>query len=73
VPRKRKKIPLSGNPDELLLAEDLEALYKYPTSTQKCDRCLGKGPIYFRIGRKILYKKSDVEAWLNKHRVDRGA
>lgn len=34
-----------------------------------CERARwnGTGPAFRRIGRSILYRKSDVEAWINGH------
>lgn len=29
---------------------------------------IGVGPDYFRIGKKIFYRRSDVEAWMEAHR-----
>ena len=29
-----------------------------------------KGPAYFRIGRKIIYRGSDLNDWLAANRVD---
>jgi predicted site-specific integrase-resolvase len=33
-------------------------------------RYRGKGPVYYRVGGKIRYKRSDVLAWLESCRVD---
>ncbi len=30
----------------------------------------GKGPVYYRLGRKIIYRGSDLNAWADKNRVD---
>jgi hypothetical protein len=32
-------------------------------------RCIGGGPAYFKLGRKVLYRRSDLAAWLNARRV----
>lgn len=32
-------------------------------------RSLGVGPAYIRVGGKIFYQKRDLDAWLEKHRV----
>jgi hypothetical protein len=32
-------------------------------------RCRGDGPAYLRVGNRILYRESDVSAWLDGHRV----
>lgn len=28
------------------------------------------GPAYYRLGRKIVYRGSDLNAWANRHRVE---
>ena len=32
-------------------------------------RCVGGGPAYLKLGRKVLYRRSDLAAWLNARRV----
>jgi hypothetical protein len=32
-------------------------------------RCFGGGPKYFKLGRKILYRRGDLADWLNARRV----
>ncbi len=29
------------------------------------------GPSYYRLGRRVLYCRADLERWLEAHRVDR--
>lgn len=31
----------------------------------------GGGPVYIKVGRKIFYRRSDIEAWLNANRYER--
>jgi excisionase family DNA binding protein len=31
-------------------------------------RRTGEGPAHVRVGRRVLYRRSDVEAWLNANR-----
>lgn len=33
-------------------------------------RCIGKGPDYSKIGRAIRYKKKDVLAFMDAHRIE---
>ena len=41
------------------------------------DRCEGAtggrtpGPTFYRVGRRIFYKQSDLDVWLELHRVER--
>lgn len=32
-------------------------------------RCKGGGPTYFKLGRAVRYRRSDLDAWLNSRRV----
>jgi hypothetical protein len=31
-------------------------------------RCSGDGPPYIKIGRKVLYRRSEFRQWLERHR-----
>ena len=33
-------------------------------------RCHRRGPAYIKLGRRIVYKLSDLQEYLAKHRVD---
>jgi hypothetical protein len=32
-------------------------------------RCTGQGPRFVRVGRRIFYRRSDIEAWLTSRTV----
>jgi hypothetical protein len=32
-------------------------------------RCIGGGPEYLKLGRKVAYRRSDLTKWLNARRV----
>jgi predicted DNA-binding transcriptional regulator AlpA len=32
-------------------------------------RALGAGPPYFKIGRRVVYRLADLDAWMAKHRI----
>jgi hypothetical protein len=32
-------------------------------------RCVGGGPKFFKLGRKVLYRRGDLADWLNARRV----
>ena len=32
----------------------------------------GVGPAFYRLGRKIIYRGEDLNAWANAHRVEPG-
>ncbi len=32
-------------------------------------RCIGGGPQYLKLGRKVVYRRSDLASWLDARRV----
>lgn len=36
-------------------------------------RFKGVGPAYVKLGRRVLYKGSDVNRWLDEHRIEPAA
>lgn len=52
---------LLGDP-ELDLLGDREKLAQW--------RYKGIGPAYYKLGRKIVYRGSDLNAWANQRRVE---
>ena len=32
-------------------------------------RCVGGGPLFIKLGRRVVYRRSDVIHWLNARRV----
>jgi hypothetical protein len=59
--------------DEYLLAEELEELCRAAHGTARYWRRIGYGPPYFKLGRRFLYRRSDVEAWLDELQAREGA
>jgi predicted DNA-binding transcriptional regulator AlpA len=51
-------------PSEYLFAEDMESEYKLPASTWRYFYGAGKGPKASKLGRRLVWKRSDVEAWI---------
>lgn len=52
------------------LAEREAAQYiGYRPSALRAWRILGRGPAYIRAGRSIRYLTSDLDAWMDAHRV----
>ena len=50
---------------ELLLIEEVAELTRLPLSTLRFYRHVGKGgPKSFKLGNRVAYKRSDVEAWI---------
>jgi hypothetical protein len=51
-------------PSEYLFAEDMERDYKLPESTWRYFHSVGKGPKASKLGRRLVWKRSEVEAWV---------
>jgi len=49
---------------ELITPAELAAQIHTPYKTLEYWRSRGKGPRYARIGKRVLYRRSDVEEWL---------
>ena len=52
----------------LLKTRDLEAL-GIPASTASKLGMTGDGPAYIKRGRAVYYRREDIDAWLDAHRV----
>ena len=50
---------------ELLTITGVAELLRTPVATLRYWRHLGIGPASFRIGRRVMYRRSDVEEWIN--------
>lgn len=49
--------------DELLTTEEVAAYFRTVPATCRYWRSIGKGPRSFKVGKRVLYRRSDVEAW----------
>jgi len=56
------------NPTEFLDTRALAAQTGIAASTLAKLRLTGTGPVYRSIGRRVIYRWSDVEAWLDTHK-----
>jgi hypothetical protein len=54
--------------DEMLNTKATAQLTGLALATLAKLRCLGGGPKFFALGRKILYRRSDLIEWLNARR-----
>ena len=52
--------------DRLLTADDLANFLGVPIKTLYAWRYHGEGPVGFRVGRYIRYRRTDVEAWIER-------
>jgi excisionase family DNA binding protein len=55
-------------PDLLTITEAAELL-RAPVATLRYWRHLGTGPSGFRLGRRVLYRRGDIAAWLEDQRA----
>lgn len=49
--------------DRLLTTEEVADLFRTVPATVRYWRHVGKGPRSFKVGRRVLYRQSDVQAW----------
>lgn len=58
-------------PDSLLTPKELELdpEIRIPQKTSANWRSRGVGPAFIQLGRRVLYRRSDVFSWLNARRV----
>jgi len=54
------------------LTEEETAVYagKVPKATLKQWRWLGQGPPYSKVGRRVVYRRSDVDRWIESTRIE---
>ena len=56
--------------DEYMTETEVASDTRLPVNTLRYYRYTGKGgPKHFKLGRRVLYAKSDVEAWVNEARA----
>lgn len=56
--------------DEFLVTEDIATLMHTSPSTVRYWEMTGRGPKSFKIGRRRLYARADVEAWIQAARSE---
>ncbi|MEV5832820.1 helix-turn-helix domain-containing protein [Nocardia sp. NPDC052112] len=52
--------------DDWLTTAELAQEYKFTIGTLRYWRHIGYGPACFALGRKIFYRRTDVEAWITE-------
>jgi predicted DNA-binding transcriptional regulator AlpA len=50
--------------DDLLTTAEVVAITRAPASTVRYWRHVGTGPRSFRLGRRVVYRRRDVLAWI---------
>ena len=54
----------AGNDDEFLLLEEVAQLTRQTMSTLRWLRHQGRGPTAVKLGRRLVYRRSAVLAWI---------
>jgi DNA-binding transcriptional MerR regulator len=49
---------------ELLTLEEAAALMRQPAATLRYWRHIGTGPASAKLGRRVVYRRRDVEVWV---------
>ena len=52
------------NPEDLLTTAEVAAITRTPASTLRYWRHLGSGPRGFRMGRRVMFRREDLDQWL---------
>lgn len=55
---------MAEDAQEYLTTADVASITRSPEATVRYWRHIGYGPKGFRVGRRVLYRRADVEAWL---------
>ncbi len=60
--------PKPKSPGDILTPLEVEADYRIPVSTQyvwRCNNRYGWRDLGIKLGRKLAYRREDIENWLN--------
>lgn len=49
--------------DRLMTTDEVAEHFRTVAATVRYWRHIGKGPRSFKVGRRVLYRESDVETW----------
>ena len=55
--------------DDYLTTEELAEVTRSPKGTVGYWRHIGYGPKGIKVGKRVLYRRADVEAWLEQLRT----
>lgn len=61
-----------GQPPEYLTTDEVAKLVRAPAESVRFWHHAGRGPRSVKIGRRRLYRRADVEAWLEKQYDSQG-
>jgi predicted DNA-binding transcriptional regulator AlpA len=54
---------------DLLTTDEVARITRAPVSTVRYWRHLGTGPRSFRLGRRVVYRRHEVEQWLREREM----
>ncbi|WP_261327669.1 helix-turn-helix transcriptional regulator [Modestobacter marinus] len=57
--------PTADHEPELLTITEAADVLRAPVATLRYWRHLGTGPISFRLGRRVLYRRADLRTWID--------
>ena len=60
--------PTADQPADLLTISEAAELLRAPVATLRYWRHLGTGPRSFRLGRRVVYRRDDLLAWIDAQR-----
>ena len=55
--------------EKFMTTKELAELLREPPETTRWRRSVGRGPKWFRIGKRVLYDVADVQAWLQEQKA----
>lgn len=58
---------------EPLTTEEVAGMTRIPTATLRYFRYLGTGPRSYKLGRKVVYDRADVDAWIAEQKKSTAA
>ena len=64
----RLEDPYDDEIGDLLTLAEVAVLLRVPDATLRYWRHCDKGPVSYKIGRHVRYRRQDVHAWLRKQR-----
>lgn len=53
-------------PTRFMTTAEVAEILRTSSETVRYWRHIGKGPGSFKVGRKVLYRADDVEAWISR-------
>ena len=60
---------MSNDKKNLLNEKEVQREYGLNTRTLQRERSLGTGVPYVKMGRRVLYKRADLDKFIEKHTV----